>query len=139
MKPLTPPGIDVGKWPFRIVEWKEKDGHTYTVMVPSGTDVQEPLWEHYWISFDCFTKIAAAWERRGKKSPRTFGLLDINSEVQGTGMLLPTDGPAEMAWLDCLFAEMRRWKMGMEMPADIEQWEISSGGKVLALVNKEGE
>lgn len=134
----VPPGIDEGKtWPFRLVEWRQKDGMTCSVMIPPGTDVQEPLHEHYWDSVDIFTKIIAAWERRGKKCPRAYGLLDINSEVKGTGVLLPTDGPAEMAWLDCLFAEMRRWKMGMEMPADIEQWEISSSGKLLAVVTQE--
>lgn len=136
----TPPGIDEGKpGPFRVVEWRQADLKLYSALVPVGMQVQEPLHAHYWNGVKTFERVFAAWERRGKRCPRVFGLLDEHNKVVGYGAFLPTDGPAEVAWLDCMFAEMRGWKIALELPADVDVSTECERANVFAVMNKEAQ
>jgi hypothetical protein len=135
----TPPGIDEGKpWPFRVVEWQTFDGRSGTVMVPVGMEVQESLHGRYWESVKIFEDSFAVWEKRGEPCPRVFVLMDKDNQVVGVGPMMPTDGPAELAWLDCMFIEMRHWRIGLRVPADIDVSKKCRRGNVFEVTEKEG-
>jgi hypothetical protein len=107
-------------------------------MVPVGMEVQEALHDHYWESLKIFEENFAAWEKRGELCPRIFGLVNKDYQIVGAGPMMSTDGPAELAWLDCMFVEMRGWRIALELPSDVDVSNECTPGNLFEVVKGEG-
>ena len=120
----VPPGFGHDKdWEMRLVGWYERNNENpkepqhVTAMVFRGMAVDEGLHEYYWEAYANFEKAVAVWAKSGKPMDRAFFLTNENKQVVGAGMFEPSDGPHEMTWLGCMFAEMRGWRTSMYLPA----------------------
>ena len=142
----SPPALgERQSWRFRIIEWCErneddpKNPHHLTAMVPSGMAVHENLHPYYWEARGNYEKVIASWRNAGKPMPRGFILTDKGDQVVGGGLFHPADGSHEMAWQNCMFAEMRGWRVSVELPEGLTKGELDAlCPRVGALVEKDG-
>jgi hypothetical protein len=120
-----PPSFGEGKpWFLRDVSWIERSPDStkprcYNAMICGGTKVSEQLHAAYWDARVQSVNAIAACRAAGVTGPAQYALLDRHNRIMGWGFFDPSDGPDEMAWLTCLFLEMRRWKSALVIPKGV--------------------
>src|SRR5260370_42432719 len=108
-------------------------------MLPKGMAVNPGLHPLYWEARSSYDNILAAWSRAAKPMPREFLLTDCG-QIVGGGVFDPADGPHEMAWLNCMFAELHGWKVSVQLPDGLSRDEMAALVRGLILVtDEEGE
>jgi hypothetical protein len=120
-----PPPLGQGQpWLFRSFSWVEVSPNGtrlggFDLMAYSGMTVHEELHAAYWDAYLNSQQAIAVCRACGVQLPTAYALVDINRCVKGHGRFEPHDGPHEMAWLSCMFIEMRRWRLGLALPEGI--------------------
>jgi hypothetical protein len=144
----VPPALGDGQnWGIRVVEWYErnerdlKNPRYVAVMVPNGTAVHEDLHSYYWEAQANYDKILAAWIKAGKPMPHEFLLINNCDRIVGGGLFAPTNGSHEMAWLNCMFAEMHGWRVSVLPPDGLTDEELAALGQpaIVTVVEQNSE
>ncbi len=119
----VPPGFGAGKpWRLRTVSWLERDpnGGTepveYAVLVKRGMPVHDQLHRAYWDSRDACARLIATCREAGQPQPLDYALVDRDDRVVGVGVLEEGDDADAMAWLACMFMEMKALRMAVSLP-----------------------
>lgn len=137
----VPPGFGQGKaWGIRIVKWTFKDSansepRERTALIPNGTRVNEQLHSFYWKERETYSAMIAALAAIQAR-PAQFFLVRRNGTVAGGGFLNSGDGPDDIAWLSCMFAEMLNCNLAFPIPERIHSEDIMNikGAEVCEVV-----
>jgi hypothetical protein len=117
----APPPFAQNKRSFlRDVSWIEtaRDGtdKSFSAAVPSGMLVNDKLHAAYWEAYSNCQQALESCQAGGLALPVNYILVDAEQLLRGYGSFDPQDGPHEMAWISCMFIEMRRWRLALAVP-----------------------
>src|SRR5258708_498593 len=117
-----PPAAGSGKqWRMRTLEWRQLDpnrpGETadQTVIIPRGTPVHEKCRDAYWQSRDGAVQTIEAYRNAGIEPPYPYLLANDQDVIVGYGAFHAADDADDMAWIACMFLELRL-RLGFAVP-----------------------
>ena len=105
----APPGFGENKpWRIRTVEWEwfDDDEKSGTMFIPRGMSVNPAMHEHYFAVEAHVRRVFEAHAAAGVAKPNVLVFIVPGRTVVGSSPLLDEDGPAEVAFLSCAFAEL---------------------------------
>ena len=82
--------------------------------------VHTQLHAAYWDAYSSCQDAIAICRACGVPGPTAYVLVDADRHIRGFGHFEPQDGPHEMAWLSCMFIEMRSWRLALALPEGLQ-------------------
>ena len=87
--------------------------------------VNEQLHSFYWREREIYSAMIAALGEIQARLTQFF-LVRRDSTVAGGGILNRGDGPDDIAWLSCMFAEMLNCSLAFPVPAGVHTEKIAN-------------
>jgi hypothetical protein len=110
--------VPPGARSHRVVHWKDAEGSSFKMIVPSGMQVADNLKAFYWAERETY----GGWIAAVKKAGATLGDFVVvnDDQVVAVSRVEPEDDADDIAWLSCMFMETMQGRLGFVTPEDIK-------------------